>query len=188
MTIYSYFYDSVAGDRTYSAADFAKAFGIILENGVIPIDAEGGLGFAIGGTNYTVMQPGKATIQGHFIESDGTETIVPGAGSYSGQIVLRVDITGERAASLVVKTDQTPIQDASMWEMPLYNITVANGVITAVTELRVQGGAVAKPAANVPTYFYRDNGVYLQIGTYSLALTPAQPPLSAKRAWIQIDN
>ena len=38
------------------------------------------------------------------------------------------------------------------------------------------------------TWFARDNGVYLQIGDYSIALTPAQPPASAKRVWIQVDN
>ena len=35
MAINSYFYDSVNDDRTYSAEDFAKAFGIVLETGVL---------------------------------------------------------------------------------------------------------------------------------------------------------
>ena len=190
MTINSYFYDSVNNDRPYSAGDFAKAFGIILSDGVIAKDDTGALGFDIGGTNYTTIYSGKATIQGHFAEvaTGTTETLTVTGGSYAGSIVLRIDMTGTRAASLVVRTDQTPQQDNAAWELLLYYCTVSNGVITGITDKRVQGGAVAKPAANVPTYFYRDNGVYLQIGTYSIALTPAQPPTSAKRVWIQVDN
>ena len=44
------------------------------------------------------------------------------------------------------------------------------------------------PSAQYATWFARDNGVYLQVGDYSIALTPAQPPASAKRVWIQVDN
>ena len=189
MTVNSYFYDSVNNDRPYSGADFAAAFGVILSNGVIAKDDTGALGFDIGGTNYNTVYAGKATVQGHFVELVGTEVIAPTAGTnFSGMIVLRVDITGARMASVAIRTDQVPQQDSSIWELPLYNCTVSNGVITAITDKRVQGGAVAKPASNVPTFFYRDNGVYLQIGTYSIALTPAQPPTSAKRVWIQVDN
>lgn len=188
MTINSYFYDSVNNDRPYSGADFAKAFGVILSDGVIAKDDTGALGLDIGGTNYNTIYAGKATVQGHFVEVTGTEILTPTAGSYTGMIVLRVDITGARLASIAIRTDQVPQQDSSIWELPLYNATVTNGVITAVTDKRVQGGAVAKPAANVPTYYYANNGVYLQIGTYSIALTPAQPPTAAKRVWIQVDN
>lgn len=57
------------------------------------------------------------------------------------------------------------------------------------TKYQSKGDYVTNSAlANIPTFFYRDNGVYLQIGTYTIALTPAQPPASAKRVWIQVDN
>jgi hypothetical protein len=188
MTVNSFFYDSVNGDRPYTASDFAKAFGIILADGVIAIDENGVMGFSVGGTNYTTIGAGKAVISGHFVEVPDSEIVTPTTGSYSGMIAIRVDISGAREASLVVKTDRVVQYDASIVELALYNVTVTNGVITAVTDVRKQGGAVAKTASNVPTYFYRDNGVYLQIGTYSIALTPAQPPASAKRVWIQVDN
>jgi hypothetical protein len=188
MTIYSYFYDSVDGDRPYSGVDFARAFGVILDDGVIA-NPDGTLGFVLGGASYTTVYSGKATVQGHFIELEGTEILTVPSGSYAGMIVIRVDVTDARKASIEIRTDQVPQQDNSIWEYPLYNITVSNGVISALpANLRAQGGAVAKPASNVPTFFYRDNGVYLQIGDYSIALTPAQPPSSAKRVWIQIDN
>jgi hypothetical protein len=195
MTITSYFYDSVAGDRPYSASDFAKAFNVILKTGVISSD-DGSLGLDIGGTAYTTIYAGKATVEGHFVEVTDTELLTVPAGDYSGMIVLRIDKTGSRIATLSIRTDQTPQQDAAIYEMPLYNCTVANGVITAVTDVRVQGGAVAKTSENVVTWTSDPNGVYLNLGRYggvnkpiTLFVTAAQPAASATehRAWIQID-
>lgn len=198
MTIKSYFYDSVGGDRPYSGADFADAFGTILTNGVIPNDpATNDLGIDIGGTNFTTIYAGKAVVQGHFVNITGTETLTVPAGTYSGMIVLRVDITGARAASLAVRTDQTPQQDASIWELPLYNCNVASGVITGVTDVRTQGGATAKTASNVVTWSSDPNGIVMNTGLYNntgkpikLFLTSAQPAASASeiRTWIQIEN
>lgn len=197
MTIYSYFFDSVNNDRPYSGADFAKAFGIILKDGVIAED-DGTLGFVLGGTSYTTVYGGKATVQGHFIELEGTEVLTVPAGSYAGMIVLRVDITDTRTATLAVRTDQIPQQDNSIWEYPLYNISVTNGVISTLPiNLRAQGGAVASPAANVITWQSDPNGIFANMGLMAgtgkpikLFLTSAQPAASASeiRAWIQIDK
>lgn len=196
MTINSYFYDSVNGDRVYSGADFAKAFGVILDTGILP-DETGSLGFDIGGTNYTTIFAGKAVVEGHFVELTDTEILTVPTGSYSGQIVLRVNITDLRNAVVAVKTDQNPQQDNAIFEYPLYNATVSNGVITAVTDLRTQGGAIAKMAANVITWNADPNGIWANMGLMSgtgkpikLFLTSAQPAASATeiRAWIQIDK
>jgi hypothetical protein len=197
MAINSYFYDSVEGDpRTYSAADFAKAFGIILENGVIG-DSTGDLGFDIGGTNYTTIYAGRATIQGHFVEVVGSEVITPPAGTYTGCIVIKVDIKGERKASISVRTDQNPQKDEAIYEMVLYNCNVSNGVITGVTDLRVQGGALAKMSPSVVSWGGDPNGVFINMGKYNntgkpvkLFLTSQQPSASPleHRIWIQIDN
>lgn len=196
MTITSYFYDSVNGDRPYSAGDFAKAFGVIIEDGIIAKDDAGTLGLDLNPLN--TINAGKATVQGHFVEIDGTEILAPPAGDYSGMVVLRVDITTARNATLAVRTNQTPQQDSSIWELPLFNVTVAGGVITAITsDLRVQGGAMAKPPANMVTWTADPNGIYLNCGLYGgankpikLFLTAAQPGASASthNAWIQIDN
>lgn len=195
MTIYSYFYDSVDGDRPYSGADFAKAFNVILEDGIIAKE-DGSLGFNLGAAPYTTVYDGKATVQGHFIELEGTEILTVPAGSYAGMIVLRVDITDTRKAILAVRTDQIPQQDNSIYEYPLYNVTVTNGVISSLpVNLRQQGGAVAKPAANVVTWANDPNGVFLNIGvhngnTYKLFLTSATPGAGGtteRRAWIQTD-
>jgi hypothetical protein len=198
MAINSYFFDSVNGDRTYSAKDFATAFGMGFETGFLIRETRGGrFGFDIGGTNYTTIYEGRAIIEGHFVEITGTEVVTVPSGTYSGQIVLRLDADNERKASLIVKTDRTPIQTPSLFELPVYDANVTNGTITGVIDKRYQGGAVPnnhrhkideiEGLENVVTYFVRDNGVYLQVGDYSIALTPSQPPYSGKRVWIQTD-
>lgn len=195
MTINSYFYDSVNGDRKYTAADFAKAFGLILSDGVIADYNTGVLGMSVSGTNYTTVNTGKAVVQGHFVEISASETLTVPTGTYSGMIVLRVDMVTTRKATVAVRTDQNPQKDTSIWELPLYNVSVTNGVIGSVTDLRVQGGAVAKTAANVVTWTNDPNGIYLNIGshnnnTYKLFLTSAQPAVGGtteRRAWIQMD-
>ena len=126
-----------------------------------------------------------------------SELITVPAGSYSGMIVIRVDASDARNAAIVVKTDQTPIQTEALYELPLYNCTVANNVITGVTDLRIQGGAVAKIPASVVSWGADTNGVYVNLGKYNgtgkpikLYLTSVQPAASTGeiRAWIQIDN
>ena len=212
MAITSYFYDSVSGDRPYSAIDFANAFDIVLETGVlIREDVGGTLGFDIGGTNYTTLYEGKAIVQGHFVQVTGTETLTVPAGTYDGQIVIQVDIDGTRSAKIVVKQNRTPIQSATLYELPLYNCTVTSNVITAVTDIRYQGGAVpnnhAHPISDVTglqaqidkslTWVADPNGVKCTMGKYNgtgkpvvLFLTTSQPSASATehRVWIQIDN
>jgi hypothetical protein len=197
MAIQSYFYDSVNNDRPYSASDFARAFGMILTNGVIA-DNNGSLGFNLGSTGSTIeVREGRATIQGYFVEVTGTEVVTVPSGSYSGQLVLRVDIAGERRASLVVKTDRSPTQDASMFELPLYNLVVSGGSVTSTINLRVQGGAIAKTASNVVTWESSTTGVRQITGLYNgngkpivvyfTANRPAASP-SEHRVWIQIEN
>lgn len=196
MALNAYFFDSTTDDpRAYSAADFAKAFGIILETGIIAGDSDGSLGFDLTGTNYSTIRPGKAVVAGHFLELTTDHTITGLSGSYAGMIVLRVNIVDTRKATIEVRTDQNPQQDSSIFELPIYNVTVSNGVITAYTDLRVQGGAIAKPAANVATWSDDNNGVVLNIGThagklYKVFFTTVQPGAGGtgeRRIWIQTD-
>jgi hypothetical protein len=212
VAISSFFYDSINGDRPYSATDFAEAFDIAFETGVLIRENVGGkLGFDIGGINFTTVYEGKAIIEGHFVQVTATETITPPFGTYSGQVVIQLDNDDERTAKLVVKNNQTPIQSASFYELPLYNCTVVDGVITAVTDIRNQGGAVPNnhfhSFADVTglqaqidksmTWVADPNGVKCTMGKYNgtgkpvvLFLTTSQPSASASehRVWIQIDN
>ena len=196
MTINSYFYDSVGADRPYSAKDFSNAFDILTETGFLIRETYGGsFGFDIGGVNNTTIYAGQAVVQGHFVEVTGTEILTVPSGTYSGQVVIHVDTNDTREATLVVKQDRIPIQTDSLYELPIYDVAVTNGVITTVTDKRFQGGAVPNNHnhkveeinGNLVTFFYRDNGVYLQVGDYSIALTPEQPPYSDNRVWIQTD-
>lgn len=189
MTIYAYFFDSVDGDKPYSAADFARAFGVILQTGVLTKESGGvDMGFLLGGANMTTVYGGKAVIEGHFIESDvGVTLTVPG-GSYNGLVVLRLDILDSRTATIEVRTDQTPQQDSAIWELPLWEVVVNNGVIGSWYDVREQGGAVAKLPDNIPSFRYLNNGVYLDLGLYTIALTPELPPKEEKLVWIKIDN
>lgn len=213
MAITSYFYDSTVEDpRTYSAADFARAFDIVFENGCLIRETVGGqLGFDIGGTNFTTIYEGKAVIEGHFVEVTGTELLAVPAGSYSGAIVIRLDKEDARNASLVVKTDRTYVQSGSIYELPLYWCTVANNIITGVTDVRYQGGAVPnnhnQPISTIEglqelldekvRWASDPNGVRAIVGKYAgtgknvvLFLTSARPAADSTehRVWIQIDN
>ena len=213
MTIRSFFYDSVNNDRPYSAKDFASAFDIAFETGVLIRETVGGtLGFDIGGTNFTTLYEGKAIIEGHFVEVIGTETLtnIP-TGTVNGQIVIQVDFEDTRDAKIVVKSDRTPIQSPSFYELPLYNADINNGIITAVHDIRFQGGAVPnnhnQPIGTIDglqshidkalTWVADPNGVKCTMGKFAgtgkpvvLFLTTAQPSAvsSEHRVWIQIDN
>jgi hypothetical protein len=212
VAINSYFYDSVNGDRPYSALSFSKAFDIAFETGVLIRETVGNtLGFDVGGTNFTTVYEGKAIIEGHFVEVVGTEVLTVPTGSYNGQIVIQMDMDNTRIAKMVVKTDRTPIQSASFYELPLYDCVVANNIITSVTDKRYQGGAVPNnhthPISDVTglqaqidkamTWVADPNGVKCTMGKYNgtgkpvvLFLTTSQPSASASehRVWIQIDN
>lgn len=218
MAINSYFYDSVAGDRPYSAADFARAFDIAFETGFLIRETQGGtFGFDIGGTNYTTVYEGKAIIEGHFVEVTGTEIITVPAGTYSGQLVLSLDADDARTVSLVVKMDRNPVQTPSLYELPVYDVNVTNGVITGVIDKRFQGGAIPNnhnqgietitglqaaldskvDDSNGVVWAADPNGVRAVIGRYGgtgknivLFLTAARPAAvdSEHRVWIQIDN
>jgi len=213
MTINSYFYDSVDGDKPYSAQDFSRAFDIGFETGCLIRETQGGTyGFDIGGTNFTTIYAGQAIIQGRFVEVPigSTEILTVPAGTYDGQVVIRVDSDEARAASLIVKMDRTPIQSGSVYEMPLYNVTVANNIITAAGDLRYQGGAIPnnhnqelstinglQAELDKKTYWEADpNGASLVVGKYAgtgkpirIFFTTAQPAASSTehRVWIQID-
>jgi len=213
MTINSYFYDSVGGDRPYSAQDFARAFDIGFETGCFIRETEGGTyGFDIGGTNYTTIYEGKAVIQGIFVEIPvgSVEILTVPAGTYSGQVVIRVDSNDARAASLIVKTDRNPTQTSTVYEYVLHDVSVVNNIITAVSDKRYQGGAIPnnhnqdistisglQGELDKKTYWEADpNGVSLVVGKFAgtgrpirIFFTTANPGASDKehRVWIQID-
>lgn len=179
MSINSYFYDSVDGDRPYSAIDFARAFKSSFNTGVLT-QSNGSLGLDIGGTDYRYIYAGSAIVEGRFVEVTGSEMIAaPPAGNYDGQVVLRVDANGERAAYLLVKTDRNPVQSELLYELPLYNVTVTNGKMTTiVSDLRTQGGAIASKPPNVGTVLWA--GAAMLTG----AITPSANIKDCQNGWL----
>jgi 5,10-methylene-tetrahydrofolate dehydrogenase/methenyl tetrahydrofolate cyclohydrolase len=136
--------------------------------------------------------------------------VVP-TGSYSGQVVLHVDADNERTAKLIVKTNRTPVQSATIFELPLYNVNVSNGLITDAIDIRTSGGTMPNnhlhPISDITglqtqlnstlTWVGQSNGVKCIMGRYNttgkpvaLFLTTTQPSASSTehRVWIQIDN
>ena len=207
MAINSYFYDSVAGDeRLYSAADFAKAFDIAFETGCLIRETQGGrYGFDIGGTNNTTIYEGIAIIQGRFVEVPvgTTEILTVPTGTYQGQIVIRVDANDTRIASIVIKPDRNPVQTPALYELPLYNCDVANDIITGVSDLRYQGGAIPNnhnqplstitglqevldskaSAHNTPIWAPDPNGVSLEIGKFAGTGKPIRLIFNNRNSW-----
>jgi hypothetical protein len=212
MPIYSYFYDSSNNDRPYSAKDFTRAFDIAFETGFLIRETVGGtFGFDIGGSNLTTIYEGKAIIEGHFIELEGIETISVPAGTYDGQVVLQLDVENERKAKIIMKTNRTPIQTPSFYELPIYDAIVKNGVNTGVYDKRYQGGAIPNNHVHktsdvtglvgaldqMVSWKSDGNGVSVQVGRFAgtgkpivLYLSSVRPAPSATeiRAWIQIDK
>jgi hypothetical protein len=185
MAINAYFFNSVAGDRTYSARDFARAFDVILQNGVIPED-DGTLGLSVTGTQFNVLNKGKAIIQGHFVDVPVAETItnIPNW-DFFGMIVLRLDMTNNRNCTVVVLSHRNPQQDENIWELPLYNVSVAGGVITSAQDLRVGGGAISqqsgilKSSSNIPVIFKKPGFVSWSIQRLSDNSLHLIPSISA---------
>ena len=212
MAIRSFFYDSVNGDRPYSAKDFSTAFDIAFETGILIRETVGGkMGFDIGGNNFTTVYEGKAVIEGHFVEVTGTEILTVPAGTYSGQIVIQMDIESERIARLVVKNNRTPIQSPSFYELPLYDANVVRWTYHCSHRFEIQGGAVPnnhnQPISTIEglqalldekvRWSADPNGVRAIVGKYAgtgknvvLFLTSARPSAdpTEHRVWIQIDN
>ncbi|MDH6462050.1 hypothetical protein M2302_002225 [Micromonospora sp. A200] len=146
MTITSYPFDNI--DTTES--DYSRLFRELQDSGVA--DTHGGSGFQVSGNAsgmQVFVQPGFALVRGHAIYSTAVETVTlspASAATRIDRIVLRLDpaqngitivpvegVPGGSAPALI----QT---DTEVYELPLAQITVANGVAsiasTAVTDDR----------------------------------------------------
>lgn len=142
----SYFFDSVAGDRIYTSADFARVFGAIAgRDGVIygygdELKVTPGSGMAV------KVGTGAAFVQGRMLEVyDQAETLPIATADATNpridRVVVRVDLsTAQRKAYLAVKTGTaaaTPVapllqQDSTIWEMSLAQVRVPAGATGVV--------------------------------------------------------
>lgn len=138
----SSFFNSVSGDRTYKAEDWANYFASIIGNGVFPLPSTGLQVVVDEGMNIKV-KAGKAWINGYFYNNttDLTVTIATADGVLNriDRIVVRWDltnrtITAETKSSTASASPSAPAlqRDADIYELCLADVYVAAGV-TAIT-------------------------------------------------------
>ena len=147
----SSFFNSVAGDRKYAAADFANYFNSILTNGVFPSPSTNLQ--LISNSNMTVtIKAGKAFINGYVytLDTDLIATLSTANGTLNriDRIVIQFSSTG-RAINAVVKTGtaaSTPVapvlqRDADYYELGIADVLVSKGVTiipqAKITDLRL---------------------------------------------------
>lgn len=131
-------FNSVSGDREYSAVDFAAYFGDIISSGVsangdnLPVTSAGGLNLSVG--------PGFAWIEGHLYENTATKTLsleTGGSLPRIDRVVARLDVAERKIEAVILKgtpasSPAAPAltRNADYWEIGLANIAVAASAIS----------------------------------------------------------
>lgn len=148
----SSFFNSVSGDRTYKAEDWARYFASFIGNGVFPSPSTGLQVVAGEGMTVTV-KAGKAWINGYFYTNtdDLSVTLATADGVLKriDRVVVRWDLTN-RTISVLVKSSPPSAspsapalqRDADAYELCLADITVNAGV-TSIT-----GGVITDQRLN----------------------------------------
>lgn len=137
MTVRAQFFDSVAGDRIYNAADFSVHLAGIYSDGYIQDNDTDGLKVTQSSplAKSVTVSPGKAFIQGRFLEvfsSVETLTVPDNAlgATRLDAVFVRIDFVN-RVGSLVYKTGTTVsrptfVRDSTMWELQIANVDAPN--------------------------------------------------------------
>lgn len=151
MAEYSGFFNSVGGDRSYTADFFAKLFGSFIGNGVFPNPSTGLQ--VIANDNMTVTyKAGQGWINGYYYEND-SDTIIPIAASDGllkriDRIVLRYSTAGRNILmdlkpGTLASSPVTPAlhRNADIYELGIADIYVGNGAVSIsqgnITDLRL---------------------------------------------------
>lgn len=134
----SSFFNSVKGDRKYSAEDWAAYFGSIIGNGVFP-QPSNGLQVEKYSGMYIKVQPGKAWINGYFYTATTLVSLSLSAANGSQDRIDRVVLRWNRVnreIKLAVKAGvpaSTPVgadlqRDTDIYELCLAEIYVTAGI------------------------------------------------------------
>lgn len=159
----SSFFNSVSGDRTYKAEDWASYFAPLVGNGVCPVPSSG-LQVVLGSGMTVTIREGKAWINGYFYETSDLAITLPTADGVLDRIdriVLRWDLTA-RSITAKTKSSQTSSKpsapslqrDAEIYELALADIYVSAGTISisqsAITDRRDNTGlcGLSRPLAH----------------------------------------
>lgn len=151
MAIRSFPFNSINGDRKYSAFHWAEYFSWLIGNGVFPNPSNNLQ--VLSNNNMTItIKKGAAWINGHIMIND--EDLVLSLESADGllnridRIVLRLDVVGREITPVIKKGDSAtvpspnPLQrDDDAYELGLADIYVAKGTISIkqsnITDLRM---------------------------------------------------
>lgn len=131
-------FNSVSGDREYSADDFAGYFGDIIAPGVsangdnLPVTSSGGLSIAVG--------KGYAWIKGHIYENTTTKALAVAAGGSLPRIdrvVARYKVADRKIEAMVVPGTAASqpaapalVRTADFWDIGLATISVPASAIS----------------------------------------------------------
>lgn len=136
MAEYSYFFNSVSGDRKYKAEDFASYFQTLVTNGVMPqgtsLQVTPGTGMAVN------LSAGRAIINGYAYYNSASHTLAidPADGVLSriDRIVLRWDRIERSVYARVTKgapasspTAPAIVRSADYYDLGIYTVLVPAG-------------------------------------------------------------
>lgn len=140
MAEYSSFFNSVSGDRVYTADRFAQYFSALIGNGVFPNPSTGLQATANSG--MTIKLPtGKAWINGYFYynSSDLSLTIdtADGVLHRKDNVVIRYDLSNRSITAVVVKgtpgsspSAPTLVRTTDQYDLKVAEIYIAAGTTT----------------------------------------------------------
>lgn len=132
MTVLSFFHNSVNGDRTYEADDFAKHTNAIIGDGVIE-----GLQVTYTSAYAYTINTGKAVVMGRSVINDAVIATAIGSPANGAvySVIVRMDLAA-RQATIETITGTTYQDDNAIKEIPLATILVGTNVLT-ITDKRV---------------------------------------------------
>ncbi len=140
MAIRSGLFNSVGGDRTYSASNFAEYFASFIGNGVFP-NPSNGLQVTSSTNMRVVIKSGKAWINGYYFVNDAdhplTLDVADGLLRRIDRIVLRLNFSNREIVPVIKKgtNASSPVapviqRNTDMYEIVLADVLVNNGVTT----------------------------------------------------------
>lgn len=131
MTVLSFFHNSLNGDRTYEADDFAKHTSAIIGDGVVE-----GLKVTYTSAYAYTIDTGKAIVMGRSVINDAaiaTAIATPVNGAIHS-VIVRMDIAA-RQATIETIVGTTYQDDNAIKEIPLATILVGTNTLT-ITDKR----------------------------------------------------
>ena len=185
MVEISRFFDSVAADRQYSAAEFGDYFTYFMTNGILPHFGNA-LNVVTGVDETSYIQTGRAFINGHLYVNTSTLTMThnPTATQRVDRIVLRLDTgTDARNIQAFVKEGGPTTPPALTRAGNIYELSLAQILVTS-TEIEV----LQDERANFQVCGYVTSKVYRSHVESEEALLNINRTLAYKQYLLDLDN